>query len=713
MTGLDDHELLHEFARVNSEAAFAALVARHVNLVYSVALRQTGNPHDAEEITQAVFIILARKTASLGPKTILSGWLYQTARLTAANYRRTEFRRAHREQEAFMQSQRDEPQSDISDVWPQIAPLLDDALGKLGEHDRHAIVLRFFENKTLGEVGAAMGASEDAARMRVNRALEKLRKIFSHRGVTLTAALIAGAVSANSVQAAPVGLAVTVAATAAKGAVVGSSTLTLVKGALKLMAWTKAKVVAVASLVVLASAAAIFLLVPKAGTEAPSNVVSRTTRLRHEAVDLEQLHQETPVTNYVLADIDTMPGFISSHATDVNNQGRVVGWMDGSNGVVHAFVWDQGSTTDLGTFGGSKAIATGINDQGEIVGVVMTNGQRRVFVLQASNVTDLGTIDGFAKLGTEGNISYNPGVTINDLSQVTGRLMVKDDSQRSFLFSRGLMSYFGLRGDGNICYAKAMNNRGQIAGQSIQRDNRWGVFLWQDGEIIDLKTLDGPRASASAINDHGIVVGWAIPTNGSLDQTHAIVWEKGKILDLNLAGWKTSRADGINNAGEVVGSATTMENRSFAFLKRGGEILNLNDLVGTNSGWHLFSAGEINDRGQILAQGIKGKQRRAFLVSPSNLSPLSVAEPVFTSVRIPSSPAAASRFNLTSFERLPSGAFRLAFAGSSEAEYLVEASTNLITWEVLGRTANRNGEVEFTDADAAQFSLRFYRVATP
>lgn len=233
MSEVDDIQLLREFAEPQSDAAFAALVTRYVNLVYSVALRQTGNPHAAEEITQAVFIILARKAGSLGAKTILSGWLYQTARLTAANYRRTGFRRARREQEAHMQSVLDQPEPD---VWPQIAPLLDDALAKLGEKDRHAIVLRFLENKTLFEVGAALGATEDAAKMRVNRALEKLQKIFTKRGVTLTTTLIAGAVSANSVQAAPVGLAVTVTATAAKGAAVGGSILALVKGALKITA---------------------------------------------------------------------------------------------------------------------------------------------------------------------------------------------------------------------------------------------------------------------------------------------------------------------------------------------------------------------------------------------------------------------------------------------------------------------------------------------
>ena len=152
-----------------------------------------------------------------------------------------------------MQSTLNEPDAD---AWPQIAPLLDDALGKLGEKDRNALVLRFFENKSLAEVGAALGASEDAAKMRVNRALEKLRKIFGKRGVTLSATVIAGAVSANSVHAAPVALAKTISTVAiTKGAAAGGSTLALVKGALKIMAWTKAKTAIVGGAVVLLAAA--------------------------------------------------------------------------------------------------------------------------------------------------------------------------------------------------------------------------------------------------------------------------------------------------------------------------------------------------------------------------------------------------------------------------------------------------------------------------
>ena len=249
----DDIVLLKQYADENSEAAFAELVTRYVNLVYSAALRSVGNMHAAEEITQAVFIILARKAKSLGDKTVLSGWLYQTARLTAANWLRAEIRRRNREQEAYMQAILNEPESG---AWRQIAPLLDDAMGRLGEKDRNVIVLRFFENKNLAEVGAALGASEDAAKMRVNRALEKLRRFFTKRGVdSTTAGTIAETISVNSIQIAPVALAKAVTAVAiAKGATASVSTLTLIKGALKIMAWTKMKTAIISGVVVLLAA---------------------------------------------------------------------------------------------------------------------------------------------------------------------------------------------------------------------------------------------------------------------------------------------------------------------------------------------------------------------------------------------------------------------------------------------------------------------------
>jgi RNA polymerase sigma factor (sigma-70 family) len=225
MSEPDDITLLKQYAW-GDESAFTTLFERHVHLVYSAALRQARNPSHAEEVTQAVFILLARKAKSLSPKTVLSGWLYQAARLTTASLIKREIRRQRREQEVYMQTLT-EPDTSL---WEQISPLLDDAMGRLGEKDRNAIVLRFFENRTPQEAAAALKLNEATARKRVSRALEKLRTFFAKRGVVLTTAIIAGTISGNSVQAAPAALANSATAIAiAKGAAVSISTLALAK----------------------------------------------------------------------------------------------------------------------------------------------------------------------------------------------------------------------------------------------------------------------------------------------------------------------------------------------------------------------------------------------------------------------------------------------------------------------------------------------------
>jgi RNA polymerase sigma factor (sigma-70 family) len=239
MTPETEHSLLRQFVDHQSEPAFAALVDRHVNLVYSVALRQTGNPHHAQEITQAVFITLARKAGQLRHEKALSSWLFQTTRLTANNFLRSEFRRHQREQEAYMQSTLN---VSTGEVWPRIAPVLDTAVEKLCETDRRAILLRFFEGRNLSEVGTALGISEAAAEKRVSRALEKLRKLFGKRGLTLSAAAIGAAVSANAVQAAPGTLAATVTTAALSGTAATAATLL---AATKSLAMTTAQKLAV------------------------------------------------------------------------------------------------------------------------------------------------------------------------------------------------------------------------------------------------------------------------------------------------------------------------------------------------------------------------------------------------------------------------------------------------------------------------------------
>ncbi|MDB6019255.1 MAG: hypothetical protein JWR19_3744 [Pedosphaera sp.] len=312
----DDMELVRNYAAHRSERAFEMLVARHLNLVYSAALRQVGNVHLAEEVTQAVFIILGRKAGSLNSKTILPGWLYRTTRFTAANVLRTEANRHRREQEAFMQTTLEAAPTD--GAWQDLSPLLDAAMARLSQNDRDALVLRYFQKMSLQELGAALGVEERAAQKRVARGLERLRAFFAKRGVVLSTVAIVGAVSASSVAAAPAGFAAKVAAAAlANGAAAGSSTLTLVKGALKLMAWTKAKVAIVAGVSVLLAAGATTVAVRKIIGATPSSIYEEIWR-RPDSRSM--------------ADLENAPPALLIRPTHYPNGGSGI-WTTGGKGV--------------------------------------------------------------------------------------------------------------------------------------------------------------------------------------------------------------------------------------------------------------------------------------------------------------------------------------------------------------------------------------------
>ena len=200
---MNDWELLQAYSQQDSEPAFRTLVERYVNLVYSAAWRQTSSAALSEDVTQAVFTILARKARTLRPQTILPGWLFRTTRHVALTALRTEQRRHHRERMALQMN----APSDQPDIWEEALPVLDDVLAQLAEAERNAVLLRFFQQKRLSEVGLELGISEEAAKKRVARAIEKLRKLFVGRGIVLSGAAPGCAALTSTVRSAPPGLA--------------------------------------------------------------------------------------------------------------------------------------------------------------------------------------------------------------------------------------------------------------------------------------------------------------------------------------------------------------------------------------------------------------------------------------------------------------------------------------------------------------------------
>lgn len=247
MATIDSRELLHQFAREHCESAFSEIVQRHIDVVYSAALRiLNGDTHLAQDVTQLVFSDLVRKAGSLPSNVVVPAWLHRHATFRACELLRAERRRRAREQTAVEMNSLHEA---ADDAWSHLAPALDDAVSRLGSRDREAIVLRFFERHDLRAIGAALGLSEDAVQKRISRALEKLHRILLKRGATLSLGSLAALLGAHTIAAAPVGLASAVSASAlASAAGAAGLTLTLVN----LMTITKLKIGAVSALLIAA-----------------------------------------------------------------------------------------------------------------------------------------------------------------------------------------------------------------------------------------------------------------------------------------------------------------------------------------------------------------------------------------------------------------------------------------------------------------------------
>jgi RNA polymerase sigma factor (sigma-70 family) len=315
----EDAELLHRYVADRSEAAFAELVQRHINLVYSVALRRVnGQVHLAEDVTQSVFTDLARKAPALAGHTVLPAWLFTSARYAAAQVLRTERRRQLREQEAHTMHELLGDESSPAD-WDRLRPVLDDALDQLDTRDREAVLLRFYEGQPFAEVGAALQLTDDAARMRVDRALDKLRGLLAKRGVTSTAAALATVLANQAALAAPAGLAASVTGAALAGATAASGAAGL--GAfLGFMSTTKITIGIIGAISVVAIGTAVYeAAAAKANEQALADALRQQTALQAKLRDTEsRLTAETKRAQAVDEDNGTLlkviDGLRTNHA---------------------------------------------------------------------------------------------------------------------------------------------------------------------------------------------------------------------------------------------------------------------------------------------------------------------------------------------------------------------------------------------------------------
>ena len=291
MSSLTDQQLLREYAERRSESAFAELVRRHVDLVYSAALRMVCDSHLAEDVTQGAFLALARSAPQLTDRAVLSGWLHRTTQNLAAQTVRADVRRRAREQEAAAMNEllATEPEG----KWEEIVPHLDAALGELSEADRDALLLRYFERKSAQEMAQVLGVSDEAAQKRVSRAVERLREFFAKRGVTVGASGLVVVLSTNAVQAAPAGLAATISSAAAVGGTtVGATTTaaTAMAATIKTIAMTTLQKTIIATLII------------TAGVATPL-VIHHQVRMREEKERARLALSQRPVPNPTTANV--------------------------------------------------------------------------------------------------------------------------------------------------------------------------------------------------------------------------------------------------------------------------------------------------------------------------------------------------------------------------------------------------------------------------
>ena len=298
--------------------------------------------------------------------------------------------------------------------------------------------------------------------------------------------------------------------------------------------------------------------------------------------------------NGAMTDLGTLPGRVFSGARFINNRGQVVGSSSPAGGPpFEATLWENGGATDLGALpGGTRSFAIGINHRGQVVGGARTAGNLQVhaFLWQDGEMKDLGVL--------QASDQQSVARAINSHDQIVGNssLLIGDPPpppNRAFLWGNGTMTDLGTLG-GSWVIAFGINERGQVVGGSFAADGGLHAFLSQDGVMTDLGTLGG----TSNASQPTLAASCNLPTHfGTLGTTFSL-------------------ANGINNRGQVVGRSIAVNGEDHAFLWYGGVMMDLNDSISDGTGWTLTEAASINDSGQIVGFGITSGQTHAFLLTP-------------------------------------------------------------------------------------------------
>jgi RNA polymerase sigma factor (sigma-70 family) len=672
MKTLSDSELLGEYARHNSQEAFAELVQRYVDLVYSTALRQVGgDAHLAQDVAQNVFTALARKARGLLRRQTLSGWLYTSARFAGAEVARTESRRRIRE-EKYMHEPMHEPASEPD--WETVSPMLDAAMGELREKDREAILLRYFENRAFADVGQRLGLNENAARMRVERALDNLRGALARRGLVAGAGLGA-AIAANAVQVAPSGLATTL--TAGSLAASGAGTFAFL-GLL-----TTAKVKLGLGALALAGATTIGLVAyQQPGTRTVLQQPTVSVAGKSEFAASVQGNNNTaalpsaqpgPPRAQPLESVSLPQTSAPESLLVVGNQSDNVVQFDLATGR-----WSELARLPKGS--GPRGIA--VSDAGKLYLSLERGSKNLVELVPGESAPQLKDVS--RPIGR-----YGPGMLVCSKGQIwtagdTERLIYRVNPATGEVFTPPqFMSPYNIVGftmDGDTLYAGEYFQRG-IARYEVGAEAKPTVRL-----VTNDMHLDKP-------------VGLAIGHNGNLYVASRLEPAIAE-FDLKTGAYVRTLVDlGVGSKEGVYGLVYAPATRRY-YISAGSNIYEVDPdgkLLATYNSPALKSANAI----ALLPAGVHLTMTQpaasgAALLAASKGNPSAAASPT-----ISASPA------MTLLKVVPG---KLIVTGQPGNRYRLLATTDFVSWEPIASLENTRGTVEFVDPDAPSHDRRFYRL---